>query len=105
MFTVYLSKVVWVLGVEMLTFALALIKCCWVAKYLEKLFYKILTDCKGFVMFWWKNSGAKVARKMLVKLNTIRLNGPLKNGDSEVFVRAPVCAESFIITQDSIRKS
>jgi len=36
MFTVYLIKVVW----ETLAFALALIKCCWVAKCLEKLFYE-----------------------------------------------------------------
>ena len=42
MFTVYLIKVVWVFGLETLTFVLALIKCCWVAKYLEKLFNKII---------------------------------------------------------------
>jgi len=37
MFTVYLIKV---FGVETLAVALALIKCCWVAKCLEKLFYE-----------------------------------------------------------------
>jgi len=33
-----------VFGVETLVFALAIIKCCWVAKCLEKLFYKSLTE-------------------------------------------------------------
>ena len=32
-------------GVETLAFALALIKCCWVAKCLEKLFYEIAKAC------------------------------------------------------------
>ncbi len=45
MFIVYLIKVVWEFGVEMLAFALALIKCCWVAKCLEKLFYENMAEC------------------------------------------------------------
>ena len=46
MFTDYLIKIIW--G-EMLVFALALIKCCWVVKsiaglpnIIEKLFYEVL---------------------------------------------------------------
>jgi len=47
MFTVYLIKVVWV---ETLAFALALIKCYWVAKCLEKLFYKIIKELFKIVL-------------------------------------------------------
>ncbi len=50
MFTVYLIKVVWEFGVETLVLALALIKCCWVAKYLEKLSYK--TVMLQFFALW-----------------------------------------------------
>jgi len=42
MFTVFLIKVVWEFGVETFAYLLALIKCCWVTKMLEKLFYKIM---------------------------------------------------------------
>ncbi len=41
----YLIKVVWELGVEMLAFALMLIKCLLGCQILEKLFYEI---CKTF---------------------------------------------------------
>ncbi len=40
MFSVYLIKVVWEFGVETLAFALALIKCCWVAKSKRNSFTK-----------------------------------------------------------------
>jgi len=46
MFTVYLIKVVWEFGLETLMFALALIKCCWLAKSKRKLFYKINIELK-----------------------------------------------------------
>jgi len=41
-FTVTFNLSVWVFGVEKRAFVLVLIKCCWVAKCLEKLFYKII---------------------------------------------------------------
>jgi len=41
MFTDYLIKVVWEFGVERLAFALALIKCCWVAKSKRNSFMKL----------------------------------------------------------------
>ncbi len=44
MFTVYLIKVVWVFWVEMLVFALTLIKCSWVAKYEINSFTKKYTN-------------------------------------------------------------
>jgi len=48
MFTYYLIKVVWGFGVEMLAFALALIKCCCVAKVRETLLRN----------FFWERSNA-----------------------------------------------
>ncbi len=53
MFTVYLIKV---FGVETLAVALVLIKCCWVAKCLDKLFYKTLFNFTIFFASQLSNS-------------------------------------------------
>jgi len=99
MFTVYLIKVVWVFGVETLAFALALIKCCWVAKFFEKLFYEKnysniscdkITFWQILIRFQFKRYQQQTKKKWLTQIKRSGYQRKSMEEENDLFFFTPI---------------